>query len=122
VRRGRLILLLADRYSQSHVAQVVGVRGAVVRQWARRFLPSASQGWSTRLAAAPRALFPPEVAIYVVHLACEHSDILGRRLSPWDGHERARQLMAEGIVEEIAAATVRRTRAAPQLKPWRPRL
>ena len=38
VRRGRIILLLADRHSQSQVAQMVGVQRAVVRQWARRFL------------------------------------------------------------------------------------
>jgi hypothetical protein len=38
VRRGRIILLLADRHSPSHVAQVVGVQRAVVRQWARRCL------------------------------------------------------------------------------------
>jgi hypothetical protein len=62
------------------------------------------------------------VAIYVVRLACERSDILGRSLSQWDGHELARQLMAEGIVEEISASTVRRILAAPQLKPWRHQL
>jgi hypothetical protein len=59
------------------------------------------------------------VAIYVVRLACERPAILGRRLSHWDGHELARQLMAEGIVEEISASTVRRILAAHQLKPWR---
>jgi hypothetical protein len=38
VRRGRIILLLADRYAPSQVAQVVGVQRAVVRKGARRFL------------------------------------------------------------------------------------
>jgi Winged helix-turn helix len=38
VRRGRIMLLLADRYAPSQVAQVVGVQRAVVRKWARRFL------------------------------------------------------------------------------------
>ena len=70
-------------------------------------------------AAAPRAVFPPEVAIHVVRLACERPDLLGRSLSQWDCTELARQLIAEGIVEEISAATVRRILAAHQLKPWR---
>jgi len=46
-------------------------------------------------------------------------DPLGRSLSQWDCTELARQLIAEGILEEIAAATVRRILAAHQLKPWR---
>ena len=67
----------------------------------------------------PRAVFPPEVAIHVVRLACERPDLLGRRLSPWDCPELARHLIAEGIVEEISAATVRRILAAHHLTPWR---
>jgi hypothetical protein len=71
------------------------------------------------LAAVPRVVFPPEVAIHVVRLACERPDSLGRSLSPWDGTELARELIAEGIVEEISTATVRRMLASPQLTPWR---
>jgi transposase len=72
----------------------------------------------TPLAVEPRAVFPPEVAIYVVRLACERPDMLGRSLSQWDCAELARQLVAEGIVEDISAATIRRILAAHQLKPW----
>ena len=46
----------------------------------------------TLLAAVPRAVFPPEVAIHVVRLACERPDRLGRILSQWDCAELARQL------------------------------
>ena len=62
----------------------------------------------TPLAAVPRAVFPPEVAMHVVRLACERPETLGRSLSQWDCAELARQLIAEGIVEDISAATVRR--------------
>jgi hypothetical protein len=75
--------------------------------------------WLTPAAAGPRALSPPEVAIHVVRLACERPDTLGRSLAQWDCAERAHQLIAEAIVEDISAATVRRMLAAPQLKPWR---
>jgi hypothetical protein len=73
----------------------------------------------TPLAAGPRGVFPPEVASHVVRLACERPDLLSRSLSQWDGHELARQLSAEGIVEDISASTGRRILAAHQLKPWR---
>jgi transposase len=64
-------------------------------------------------------VFPPEVAIHVVRLACERPDSLGRSLSQWDCTELARQLIAEGVVEGISAATVRRILACHHLKPWR---
>ena len=45
--------------------------------------------------------------------------LLGRSLSQGDCTELARQLIAEGIVANISAATVRRILAAHHLKPWR---
>ena len=62
------------------------------------------------------------MAISVVRLACERPDLVGRSLSPGDGPELARQLITDGSVEELSAATVRRMLAAPQLKPWRQQL
>jgi transposase len=73
----------------------------------------------TLLAVGPRAGSPPEVAMHVVRLACERPDRLDRSLSQWACHELARQLIAEGVVQDISAATVRRILAAPQLTPWR---
>jgi transposase len=73
----------------------------------------------TPLAGVPRAFFPPAVAIHVVRLACERPETLGRSLSQWDCQELARQLIAEGVVEDISAATVRRILRAHKLKPWR---
>jgi DDE superfamily endonuclease len=77
------------------------------------------RGSQTLLAAGPRAVFPPAVALHVVRVACERPDPLGRSLSQWDCTELARQLIAAGIVAEISAATVRRILAAHQLEPWR---
>jgi transposase len=75
--------------------------------------------WPMLLAEGPRAFFPPEVAIHVVRLACERPDRLGRSLSQWDCRELARQLIGEGIVADISAATVRRILRSHKLKPWR---
>lgn len=54
-----------------------------------------------------------------MRLACERPDRFGRRLSQWDGAELARQLIADGLVADISAATVRRILAAHHLNPWR---
>jgi Winged helix-turn helix len=43
-RRGRMILLLAEGYSPSQVAQWVGVQRGVVRKWAKRFLAHRLEG------------------------------------------------------------------------------
>jgi transposase len=83
------------------------------------FWPNASTGSPTPRAAGPRAFFPPEVAIHVVRLACERPETLGRSLSQWDCRELARQLILEGIVADISAATVRRILRSHKLKPWR---
>ena len=55
----------------------------------------------------------------MVRLACERPDALGRSLSQWDCRELARQLVAEGIVADISASTVRRILGSHKLKPWR---
>jgi transposase len=55
----------------------------------------------------------------VGRLACERPDPLGRSLSQGDCTELARQLVAEGVVEDLSAATIRRMLAAHHRKPWR---
>ena len=59
VRRGRIILLLADRYSQSQVAQVVGVQRAVVRKWARRCLTQRLAGLVDAPGRGAKGVFSP---------------------------------------------------------------
>jgi transposase len=62
------------------------------------------------------------VAIYVVKIACERPDELGRSLSQWDCTEIARQLVRDGVVSEISASTVRRILLSHRLKPWRQKM
>jgi DDE superfamily endonuclease len=63
--------------------------------------------------------FPPAVAWYVVQVAGERPDVVGRSLSPWDSAELARQLVHDGGVATIAPQTVPRMLAHHKLKPWR---
>jgi transposase len=57
--------------------------------------------------------------MYVVKLACERPDDAGRSLSQWDCIELARQLVRDGVVPSISAATVRQILLHHRLKPWR---
>ena len=57
--------------------------------------------------------------MYVVKLACERPDGVGRSLSQWDSAELARQLVHDGVVEAISPQTVQRILASHKLKPWR---
>ena len=74
-RRGRVMLLLAARHSLSQVAQGIGVQRGVVRKWAKRFLVHRLDGLVETPGCGPRAVFPPEVAIHVVRLACERPQL-----------------------------------------------
>jgi hypothetical protein len=71
------------------------------------------------LVEAPRAFFPPEVAIQVVRLACERPETRGRRLSQGECRALARQLIVAGSVADLSAATVRRILRSHTLQPWR---
>ena len=57
--------------------------------------------------------------MYVVKITCERPDDAGRSLSQWDCTEIARQLVRDGVVPSISAATVRQILLHHRLKPWR---
>ena len=59
VRRGRIILLLADGYSHSQVARLVPVQRTVVRKWARRFLAQRLEGLSDAPGRGAKGGFSP---------------------------------------------------------------
>jgi len=67
-------------------------------------------------------LFPPQVALHAVKIACERPDPCGRSLCLWDCQEIARHLILEAITPAISAETVRRMLFAHKLKPWRKRM
>ena len=59
VRRGRMILLLADGWSVSDTARCVGVERWIVRQWARRFQAERMAGLNDRPRSGRPPVFPP---------------------------------------------------------------
>lgn len=66
-----------------------------------------------------RPFSPPVVALHVVKMACERPDDQDRSLAQWDCAELARQLVTEGVVDQISPETVRRILRHHKLKPWR---
>jgi hypothetical protein len=66
-----------------------------------------------------RGVFPPEVELHTVHLACTLPEQADRPVSQWDCTELAQQLVAERIVDRISPATVQRILARHRLRPWR---
>jgi DDE superfamily endonuclease len=62
------------------------------------------------------------VALHTVDLACRLPEPAGRPVNQWDCTELARQLVADGVVAAISAATVRRILARGRLRPWRSHL
>jgi transposase len=85
-----------------------------------------SGSWNNALMALPTnpeeaasRLFPPQIAAYIVKLACERPDDIGRSLSQWFCQDLAHVLIEQGIVSSISSETIRRVLANHQLKPWR---
>ncbi len=118
-KRARAMLLLEQGHSYIHTAKWVGLTERNLRKWARRFHARGVAG----LDASPRPgrtpVFSPEMALYIVKLACERPDDMGRSLSQWDCPELVRSLKADGIVQTISPETVGRTLRSHKLKPWR---
>jgi transposase len=81
--------------------------------------PSELTGSRTKPVGGESPLFPPEVALHLVKIACEMPDQLGTSISLWDCQELARKLEEDHIVESISAETVRRILNNHHLKPWR---
>src|SRR6266496_2784389 len=118
-RRARAMLLLEQEQTFVQTAQWVGMTESHVRKWARRFLEEGVVGLYEKPRPGRTPLFPPEVALYVVKLACERPDSVGRSLSQWNCPDLARQLEASGIVQSISAETIRCILQSHKLKPWR---
>jgi len=92
-KRAQAILLRADGQTFAATARQVGLRERHVRTWALRFAMQGIDGWSDNKRPGRRPVFSPAVALYVVKIACERPDVVGRSLSQWDSAELARQLV-----------------------------
>ena len=60
-RRGRIILLVADRVPISHIADTVGISRRFVYKWVQRFYRLVWRDWPTNPAAAIGACHPSQL-------------------------------------------------------------
>src|SRR6266487_4874337 len=122
VRRARALLLLEQGSRYTPTAKPIGLTERNLRKWARRFLDQGVAGLREQSRPGRAPVFSPQVALYVVKLACERPDQVGRSLSHWNCSELARQLKADGIVPSISIETIRGILQSHKLKPWRSHL
>jgi hypothetical protein len=101
------------------IAKRVGIDRKIVRRWLDRFRAAGLDGLRDRPRPGRRRVFPPEVGLHLVRLACELPDVVGRSLGRWDCAELARQLVCAAVVATISPQTVRWIFASQRLKPWR---
>lgn len=80
-KRARGVLLLEQGHSYAHTAKWVGLTERNLRQWARRFHEHGVAGLDEKPRLGRTPIFPVEVALYIVKLACERPDNMGRSLS-----------------------------------------
>jgi transposase len=121
-KRARAMVLLEQGHSYTHTAKWVGLTERNLRKWAKRFHSRGVAGLDEKSRPGRTPIFSPEVALYIVKLACERPDDRGRSLSQWDCPDLARKLKADGIVQTISPETVGRILRSHQLKPWRSHL
>ena len=83
------------------------------------------QGWQPSCRTFPaqviRTKFPPLARAQIVQLACLEPIATGLHITHWSSQELARQAVAQGIVSEISARTVRRILDEVNLQPHRTR-
>ena len=119
VRRARMVLLADAGLPLDQIARTVGADRTIVRTWIDRYRAGGLAALQDRPRSGRPRTFPPEVALHLVHRACELPEQAGRSLSQWDCTELARQLMIDEVVAAISPQTVQRILAANRLKPWR---
>ena len=78
-----------------------------VHKWSHRFQQQSVEGLLDQPRPGRKPTFSPGVALHLVKMACELPDLQGRSLSQWDCTELARQLIADDVVEDISAQSVR---------------
>jgi hypothetical protein len=79
-KRARAVLLLAQGERFSHISKRVGLTERNLRKWARRFNEQGVDGLQDRPRPGRAPFFPPQVALYLVKIACELPESQGRSL------------------------------------------
>ncbi|HEX3783220.1 MAG TPA: helix-turn-helix domain-containing protein [Pseudonocardiaceae bacterium] len=116
--RAQIVLLAAQRWSNTAIAREVGVSVDTVRTWRGRFAAAGLAGLSDHARSGRPPRFTPVQVAQVKALACQLPARAGVALSRWSCPELAREVVAQGVAEAMSASTVWRWLAREAIKPW----
>lgn len=122
VRRACILLAMAGGARTRDVAWQMQCDTATVRRTGRRY---EAAGLADLLTPPLRSGHPERISplerAQIGELACLEPIAKGLHITHWSSGDLARQVVTDGIVETISAATVRRILAAVDLQPHRTR-
>jgi transposase len=116
--RAQIVLLAAQRWTNTRIAAQLRVTVDTVRTWRGRFAEHGLAGLTDRPRSGRPSRFTPVQLAQVKALACQPPAQAGAPLSRWSCPELAREAVTQGVTEAISASTVRRWLAAEAIKPW----
>jgi transposase len=116
--RARIVLLAADRQTNTRIAAQLEITVDTVRTWRGRFAEHGLAGLRDRPRSGRPSRFSPVQRAQLTALACQMPAQAGAPLSRWSCPELAREAVTQGVTESISAATVRRWLARDAIKPW----
>jgi transposase len=111
VLRAHIVLAAVQGSSNAQIARKLGINVDTVRLWRDRWVGLQGIDLETlslaeRLQDAPRPgvkpKFSTEQRCQMAVLACEAPAKVGRPISQWTGREKASELKARGVVEQIS--------------------
>ena len=117
----RSTLAAADGASNAAIGRTLGVTDDTVRKWRRRFCQHGLDGLRDQPRTGRPRRFPATVVAEVKALTCELPADSDVPLAKWSCPALVLEAARRGIVESVAASTVRRWLTADALKPWQHR-
>ena len=106
-RRARIVLLSAARRGVHEVSLMVDMHPINVRKWIHRFNQYGVRGLYPRRSPGRPRLFDERQREAIVRLASTDPSTLGLGFSEWSLHRLKTQLIAEGVLQQISAETIR---------------
>ena len=108
VKRVKSILMLSEGRPILHIKKAISLQRRIIRKWAYRYLENGIDGlYDSPRPGRPR-IFPDDVEKKLIEIASASPEKYGLKLKRWTCKELCRQLVDEGIVENISLETVRR--------------
>jgi transposase len=121
VLRARIVLAAAAGHTNVQIARGLGITASTARKWRRRFCTEGLDGLGDRRRSGRPRLFPAAVVAEAKAVACELPTSRGVPTSRWSLADLREELIATGLVDDVAISTLWRWLDADPIKPWQHR-